>query len=267
MIWCLAAGHDSRPGEIWLGTIPGGVFRSADRGETWSLVESLWNDPARRFWFGGGYDLPGVHSITVNPTDADDVLVAVSCGGAWRTRDGGATWVAGTGMRGAYMPPEMEMDVEIQDPHRVVRCAADPDVLWNQHHNGTFVSRDGGGSWTEIVDIAPSTFGFAVAVDPHDPDTAWFVPAELDELRVPVDGAMSLSRTRDGGVTWEALREGLPQHDAHHLVYRHALEVDPTGQVLAFGSTTGSLWVSHDQGDHIERLSADLPPIAVVHWV
>lgn len=266
LIWTLEAGHASRPGELWLGTIPGGVFRSSDRGDTWSLVEPLWNDPARAFWFGGGYDLPGVHSITVNPADADDVLLGVSCGGTWRTRDGGQTWAAGTGMRGAYMPPEQQMDVEIQDPHRLARCAAQPDVVWNQHHNGTFVSRNGGDHWDEITDIEPSTFGFAVAVHPHDPDTAWFVPADSDMNRVPVGGAMSISRTRDGGRTWEALRDGLPQHDAYHLVYRHGFEVDPTGDRLALGSTTGSLWVSHDQGDHVERLSADLPPIAVVHW-
>jgi hypothetical protein len=92
------------------------------------------------------------------------------------------------------------------------------------------------------------------------------VPAHSDEQRIPVDGRMVVTRTRDGGATFDVLADGLPQEHAYHLVYRHAFEVDPTGTVLAFGSTTGSLWVSHDQGDHLERLTADLPPIAVVHW-
>ena len=135
------------------------------------------------------------------------------CRPAWMTEDGGATWsVASRGMIAAYMPPGRREDPVIQDPHRIVQCAGAPGVLWAQHHNGVFRSTDGAKSWTEVT-IKPSSFGFAVAVHPRDPDTAWFVPAVKDEMRVPVEGALVVTRTRDGGKSFQILRSGLPPAD------------------------------------------------------
>jgi hypothetical protein len=147
-----------------------------------------------------------------------------------------------------------------------VRCSSAPDALWTQHHCGIFRSVDNGDSWTEIDEAGPSTFGFAVAVHPHDPETAWFVPAINDEVRVPVDGRMVVTRTRDGGTSFDVLTEGLPQQHAYDLVYRHALDIDDTGDQLLMGSTTGSLWWSDDAGDTWQAVSANLPPIASVSF-
>ncbi|MET0727191.1 MAG: exo-alpha-sialidase [Acidimicrobiales bacterium] len=266
MIWSLEAAHPDRPGALWAGTIPGGLFRSPDRGGSWELVRSLWDEPSRVEWFGGGYDHPGMHSVCVDPRSADALLVGISCGGAWRSDDDGATWTVATGMRAAFMPPDQAYNPVVQDPHRLVRCAAAPDVVWCQHHNGVFRSVDGGATFTEITDIEPSTFGFGVAVHPGDADTAWLAPAIADEARVPVDGRLVVTRTRDGGASWEALGRGLPDRDAYHLVYRHALDVDSTGERLALASTTGSLWISEDAADSWSLVSADLPPIACVRW-
>jgi hypothetical protein len=170
-------------------------------------------------------------------------------------------------MFAAYVPPELREAPNLQDPHRLVQCPASPDVFWVQHHNGVFRSRDGAASWVEIAERPPSVFGFAVAVHPRDPDTAWFAPALKDECRVPVAGQVVVARTRDGGASFELLREGLPQQHAYDLVYRHALAVDETGERLAMGSTTGSLWVSEDQGERWLQLSANLPPIDAVRFV
>lgn len=265
--WSLEPGHPDDPGALWCGTIPGGLFRSSDRGDTWDLVRSLWDDPSRSQWFGGGYDHPGIHSVSIDPRDPDALLVGISCGGAWTSRDRGASWSVAAGMRAGFMPPELAGSPYIQDPHRIVRCAGAPDVLWCQHHSGMFRSGDGGSNWTEIADVAPSRFGFAVAVHPADPETAWFVPAVSDEVRVPVDGRMVVTRARDGGETFEALGDGLPASNTYHLVYRHGLDVDATGDRLALGSTTGSLWSSDDGGDHFTTVTTDLPPIACVCFV
>lgn len=262
LIWELVAGGADSPGELWCGTIPGGLFHSCDHGASWEIVGSLWNHEARKRWFGGGYDLPGIHSICVDPSDSARLFLGVSCGGVWLTCDRGKSWeLRAEGMRATYMPPELANDPGIQDPHRLVQCTADPRRLWVQHHNGIFVTRDAARTWTEIVAVAPATFGFAVAVHPKDPDTAWVVPAQKDEVRVPVDGKVLVNRTRDGGKTWQALRKGLPQQHAYDLVLRHALAVDETGMRLAFGSTCGNLWISEDQGDSWRRLDANLPPI------
>lgn len=266
-IWCLEAGHASQPGRLWCGTIPGGLFRSDDGGDSWHLVESLWNDPLRRGWFGGGMDHPGIHSVSVNPQDPNEVHVAVSCGGVWRSRDDGATWTCvGEGWRAEYLPPDQAANPAIQDVHRLARCRANPEVLWAQHHNGIFVSRDSGDTWRELTDVSPSAFGFAVAADPNDPDTAWFVPEIKDERRIPVDGRVVVTRTSDGGERFQTLAHGLPGAQAWDIVYRHALDLHADGDTLAMGSTTGSLWVSEDRGEQWQTLSEHLPPVYAVRF-
>ncbi|HLL84065.1 MAG TPA: sialidase family protein, partial [Longimicrobium sp.] len=264
-IWALEPG--GAPGELWCGTIGGGLFHSRDGGGSWALVRSLWDHPKRKEWFGGGAELPGIHSVCVHPKDPRTVIVGVSCGGVWRSHDGGESWeVSSEGMFAEYMPPPQRNDPNIQDPHRVVQCRARPERLWSQHHNGVFRSDDGGRTWVTIDRAAPSVFGFAVAVDPNDGDTAWLVPAVKDERRVPVDAKVVVARTRDGGSSWNVLREGLPQAHAYDLTYRHALDVDDSGRRLAFGSTTGSLWVSENAGDAWTQVSAHLPPIYAVRF-
>jgi len=265
-IWILEGNHSKQPHRLWAGTNPGGLFRSDDGGRTWQLIESLWNMPERKQWFGGGFDIPGIHSICIHPDDPDDIVVGVSCGGAWRTRDGGATWKVGQGMRATFMPPEGQFNPIVQDPHRIAQCDASPDVLWTQHHCGIFKSINDGNSWTEIPEAGPSTFGFAVAVHPADPDTAWFVPAISDEVRVPVDARLVVTRTRDGGETFEVLSNGLPQDHAFDLIYRHCLDIDEAGEQLLMGSTTGSLWWSANGGDEWQTISTGLPPIASVRF-
>lgn len=267
LIWALAPGGSDRPDVIWCGTLPGGLFTSEDGGESWALNRPLWDDPRREEWFGGGADHPGIHSICVDPRDSRHVLVGISCGGVWRTRDAGSTWApGGPGMRAEFMPPERQFDVNVQDPHLVAQCAAHPDVLWVQHHNGIFRSTDGAASWTEITGVQPSAFGFPVVVHPHDPNTAWFIPAVKDEKRFPVDARVVVTRTRDGGQTFETLSTGLPQQHAYDLVYRHALDIDESGDRLCFGSTTGSVWVSEDGGDAWQAVSSNLPPIHAVRF-
>jgi hypothetical protein len=264
-IWSLEPGLASEPGVVWGGTIPGGLFRSADGGATWELVRSLWDEPRRKYWFGGGAELPGIHSVCVDPQNGRHITVGVSCGGVWETCDGGVTWdVRAKGMWASYMPPDQRENPVAQDPHRVVQCGARPECLWAQHHNGVFCSRDGAASWQDVKTVQPSCFGFAVAVHPHDPDTAWTIPAVNDERRVPVAGQVVAARTRDGGASFDVLREGLPQEHAYDLVFRHALDVDATGNLLAFGSTTGGLWVSENQGDAWQCVSEHLPPVYCV---
>ena len=167
-------------------------------------------------------------------------------------------------MRAAYMPPEGEGDPNVQDPHRIVRCTAEPDVLWCQHHCGIWRSTDNARSWHEITTAPLSGFGFAMAVHPGDARTAWFVPAAADQQRVPVGAAMVVNRTRDGAASFDTLRDGLPQTHAYDLVYRHGLDVNHDGTRLLMGSTTGGLWASQDGGGHWQTVSSSLPPVHAV---
>ncbi|MFL5320881.1 MAG: exo-alpha-sialidase [Myxococcaceae bacterium] len=264
-IWALERG--AKAGQLWCGTIGGGLFRSDDAGESWELVSSLWNHPDRKKWFGGGAEMPGIHSICVDPKDGRRVLLGVSCGGAWLSEDDGKSWrVVSHGMFAEFMPPARKFDPVIQDPHRIVQCPAAPNRLWCQHHNGVFRSDDRGLNWNEVPNVTPAVFGFAVAVHPKDPDTAWLVPAQKDDQRVPVDAKVVVSRTRDGGKTWEPQRNGLPQEHAYDITLRHALDIDRTGNRLAFGSSTGGLWITENGGDGWAALSNHLPPIYSVRF-
>jgi hypothetical protein len=267
LLWELAAGGPDEPGVLWAGCIPAGMFRSVDGGASWQLVQSLWEQPGRREWMGGGYDHAGVHSILVDPRDARHLTVAISCGGVWQSFDAGGHWeLTARGMVADFMPTEREEDGNVQDPHCMVQCAASPDVVWVQHHCGIYRSTDGARQWHPVAPPAPSGFGFAVACDPANPLRAWFVPAKADAARLPVDGRMVVTRTDDGGASFRQFGAGLPQAHAFHLVYRHGLAVSADGGQLAMASTTGGLWASADAGERWQSVARDLAPVAVVRF-
>jgi photosystem II stability/assembly factor-like uncharacterized protein len=265
MIWALEPGADA--GELWCGTLPGGLFRSADGGDTWAINRPLWDMAERQKWNGGGADWPGIHSISVDPSNPHTFYVAVSTGGVWKTRDNGLTWtIASKGMRAEYMPPELSYDPVAQDAHRIVLCPAAPNVLWCQHHNGIFRSIDGGENWTEITADRPGKSGFGVVVHPRDPDTAWFIPMEKDEKRYPMHGKLVVLKTTDGGKSFLHQTTGLPQSHCYDLVYRHCLDLHDDGETLIFGSTTGNVYVSENGGDSWTKLAEHLPPVYAVRW-
>ncbi len=267
-IWALETGGVNEPGLLWCGTIPGALFRSRNHGASWELVRPLWDEPKRQKWFGGGADLPGIHSILVDPRDDKVVRLGISCGGVWVTRDGGESFAnEGNGMWADHMPPEAMYDPNIQDVHCLAQCRDHPTQLWVQHHNAIFRSIDDGQTWTECKDVKPSVFGFAVVAHPRQAGVAWFVPAIKDEQRIPVDGRLVVTRTRDGGASFETLSNGLPERPAYDLVYRHGLAISDGGDDLAFASTCGGLWISSDQGDHWAEAPMRLPPVHAIRLV
>ncbi|MFW6066990.1 MAG: WD40/YVTN/BNR-like repeat-containing protein [Myxococcota bacterium] len=272
-LWCIAFGQ---PGRIYVGTIPGGLFVSDDGGESFELNRPLWNHESRggdlfdgegtgvTHWFGtpaseGGEFAPGIHSILVDPRDPDRVLVAVSTAGVLETTDGGRTWRGrNQGMLNDYLPdPAAEWG---HDPHQIALCPAQPDHVWQQNHSGVFYSDDGAATWRRVSDPDQGVhFGFPVAVDDEDGRVAWLVPGRSDQERMAIGGGLFVARTEDGGRSWQPLRRGLPQEHAYDVVYRHAL--GNRGDILAFGSTTGNLYVSEDRGDTWQTIGNNLPPV------
>lgn len=259
-LWAFSNGGKDRKGTIYVGTDPGGLFKSTDNGDSFELVRGLWDQPTRKNqWFGGGRDNPGIHSIVVDPRDSDHIYIGISCAGVYETTDGGVNWqTRNKGLKADFLPdPDSEVG---QDPHLVDICTNHPDVLWQQNHCGIWRTQNGGKEWQEISDSnGPANFGFAVAADPDNPLVAWVVPGISDEIRVAVDQALCVCRTDDGGKTWQNFRSGLPQSGCFDIVYRHALDI--TGDSLAFGTTTGNLYLSNDRGENWNALSNSLPMI------
>ncbi len=265
-IWNLTPGGVE--GRIWAGTMPGGLFRTDDNGDTWSLNDALWMMPDRRKWLGvAGGEQPGLSTVLIDPKDPARLTLGVSCAGVWQSDDTGKTWRnIGSGFWNEYMPPELQGDPIGQDIHQLAHCRANPDVIWCQHHSRMYRSIDRGLNWLPLENARPSGFGFAVVAHPSDPETAWFVPAIKDEKRYPVDAKLVVSKTCDGGKTFEVLNRGLPGRHVYDLVYRHAFDVDAEGRCLAFGSTSGGLWISDDAGESWAALDARLPPVAAVRF-
>lgn len=257
-LWTIVPGGKNQPGTLYIGTEPGGLFRSDDDGQTWALVEGLWQHESRRNnWFGGGRDQAGTCSIVVDPRNSNHLIVGLSVGGVYESVDGGETWHGrNNGLKAEYLPdPQAEYG---HDPHCLVAAPSNPDILWQQNHCGVFRSTDAGRQWQD-VSIKPVYFGFPIVVDEKDADTAWVVPGISDEIRMAVDGALFVGRTEDGGKTWQHLRQGLPQENCYDIVFRHALDLD--GDQLIFGSTCGNLFYSDNRGDSWENIGNYFPPI------
>jgi photosystem II stability/assembly factor-like uncharacterized protein len=276
-LWVIAFGA---PGQVHVGTIPGGLFSSNDGGQSFELNLPLWNHESRggdlftgpgngvTHWFGtpasDGEFAPGIHSIAVDPQSPQRMLIAISTAGVLETQDGGKTWQGrNRGMLNDYLPdPAAEWG---HDPHFVTHCAAQPEHVWQQNHSGVFYSADGAQTWTKVSQPEHGVhFGFPVAVDQQDGKTAWLVPGRSDMQRMTIDGKLFVARTRDGGQSWQELRQGLPQESAYDVVYRHAL--DNSGPRLAFGSTTGNLYLSENEGDSWQAVANNLPPIYSVRF-
>ena len=259
--WHLEPGHASEPETLWLGGAPGVLFRSDDGGATWEPNRALLEHPTRERWQPGAGGMC-CHSIQIDPTDRQRMVVGISAAGVFRTEDGGETWEpANTGTAADFMPDDPFPEVG-QCVHKVLLHPARTERLWQQNHCGVYRSDDRGATWERLeANGLPSGFGFPLALDPADPDTAYVVPEESGENRVPPDGRLAVYRTRDAGATWELCADGLPQ-PAWVAVLREGLAFDD--RRVCLGTQSGSIFVgAHGDGGWNE-VASHLPPVLSV---
>ena len=261
-IWQITVGRENEPDTLYCGVEPAALFASRDAGNSWSLVRGLFNHPHREKWNPGNGGLC-LHTVLPDPTNSKRIHVAISAGGVYRTDDGGASWqVRSKGIRADFQPekyPEFGQCV-----HKVARHPSRPERLILQNHGGLYRSDDGGDSWKDIGNGVPSDFGFPIVMHPHDPDTAYVVPLE-QEMRCGPEGKVRVYRTRNAGRSWEPLTRGLPQRNAYETVLRDAMAndtLDPAG--IYFGTRSGKLYGSHNEGNSWQLILDNLPPITCV---
>jgi photosystem II stability/assembly factor-like uncharacterized protein len=269
----LTPGNASQSGVWYAGTSPHGLFRSDDGGDSWESLPGLNDDPQYREWMGGPQDGtpdgPKLHSIIVDPRDANHLYIGMSSGGVHESRDGGRSW---TPLIDGLEVVEMfdASKVWFHDPHCVRISPANPDRLYQQNHCGIYRLDRPSSRWTRIGRKMPKSVGdvgFPIVVHPRDADTAWVFPMDGSSVwpRVSVAGKPAAWVTRNGGKTWQRQDNGLPKAQAWWTVKRQAMTNDardPLG--LYLGTTSGELWMSSNEGNRWSCVARHLPEIYAV---
>ncbi len=262
-IWQIALGRPEEPNVLFCGVEPAALFETRDAGETWSLVQGLFDHPHRPRWMPGNGGL-ALHTIVLDPRDNQRMYVAISAGGVYRTNDGGLSWTPqNQGIRAMTMPEKYP--VFGQCVHKIVMHPARPERLFLQSHWGLYRSDNCAENWHDIANGVPSDFGFAMITHPRNPDCVYIVPVESDEFRCACDGRLRVYRTRNAGASWEPLSRGLPQKRAYETVLRDAMTADsfdPMG--IYFGTRSGQLFGSCDEGRTWQKILEGLPSIVCV---
>ena len=267
-IWSLGYVH----GQLYAGTKPAALFRSANGGQSWERLQSLTDHPSHDGWNPGAAGLV-LHTIVANPGDARRIWVGISAAGVFATEDGGQTWERRNRLDNAGPCEHNDHPTAPRDGetghcvHNMMRAPGEErDLLYQQNHHGVYRSRDGGRNWQDITKGLPSTFGFPIAVHPRDSETVWVIPLNGDSQgRFPPDATAAVWKTSDGGESWSAKRNGLPAENCFFTVLRQAMAVDaadPAG--VYFGTNSGSVFCSRDEGESWSEIARHLPTILSV---
>jgi hypothetical protein len=266
----LTPGHSSEPGVWYAGTSPQGLFRSEDGGDTWQPVAGFNDDPRHRAWMGGEQDGtpdgPKLHSILVDPRDPAHLYLAMSSGGVHESLDRGSTWsplVQGLEVVDGLDP----LNIGFHDPHCVRLCPSRPDRLYQQNHCGIYRLDRPSEQWVRVGRSMPASVGdvgFPMVVHARDADAAWVFPMDGTNVwpRTSPGGQPAVYMTRDGGASWERQSAGLPEAQAWWTVKRQAMTSDrgsPLG--VYFGTSSGELWASTDEGRRWANVARHLPEI------
>ncbi len=192
-----------------------GVFCSEDGGASWQPRNN-------------GLPKKDVRGLAQHPREPAVLLALLDDNaGFFRSDDGGQNW-------------RRLGDFAWADPRALAVCTSDPQRLYvaardrfkdrKLHPGGIFASRDGGATWTRVLE---DRFMASVAVDPRNADTVYAGGADHpyhDEAL-----GRGLMRSRDGGRTWQSLNA--PELACTKIA---AITVDPHQPSRLYISTSGN---------------------------
>jgi len=248
---------------VFAGVEDAALFKSSDGGRSWTEVAGLRRHGSGPAWQPGAGGMC-LHTIILDPVNAQRMFVAISAAGTFRTDDGGENWrPVNKGLVSEFMPdPCAEVGHCV---HHIAMHKRRPGTLFMQKHWDVMRSDDAGDTWREVSGNLPTDFGFVIDVHAHEPETIYVVPIKSDQEHFPLEGKLRVFRSRTGGGEWEALTDGLPQRDCYVNVLRDAMAVDSLDECgVYFGTTGGAVYVSADGGDHWEAIVENLPAVLSV---
>jgi photosystem II stability/assembly factor-like uncharacterized protein len=269
----LTPAHANEPDVWYAGTSPQGLFGSEDGGKSWEPFSSVNDDPQYREWMGaqqdGTPDGPKMHSVIVDPRDSKHMYMAMSGGGVHETLDGGQSWaplVEGLEVVDGFD----KSNIAFHDPHCVRMCPSNPDRLYQQNHCGIYRIDRPSNEWVRIGEKMPKKvgdIGFPMVVHPRDDNMCWVFPMDGQTVwpRTSPDGKPAVYGTANGGKSWKRFNKGMPEEQAYWTVKRQAMTADAKDPVgLYFGTTSGYLWMSRDEGESWKTIARNLPEIYAV---
>jgi hypothetical protein len=251
------------PDVVFAGVEDAALFRTSDGGASWQEVPGLREHGSGPQWQPGAGGMC-LHTILLDPQNAERMFIAISAAGAFRTDDGGASWTPiNRGLQSEGIPdPDAEVGHCV---HRLAMHPSRPDTLFMQKHWDVMRSDDAGDSWHEVSGNLPTDFGFPIDVHAHEPETIYVVPITSDSLHYPPDGKLRVYRSRTGGNEWEPLTDGLPQSHCYVNVLRDAMAVDTLDDCgIYVGTTGGQIYASPNGGDSWAPIVRDLPAVLSV---
>ncbi len=251
------------PETVYAGVEDAALFRSTDGGRNWKELPGLRGHGTGPHWQPGAGGMC-LHTIILDPSDANRIFIAISAAGAFRTDDGGESWKPiNRGLYSKYIPnPTAEVGHCV---HHIAMNPRRPGVLFMQKHWDVMRSNDAGDNWTKVSGNLPTDFGFVIDVHAHEPETVYVVPIKSDSEHFPLEGKLRVFRSRSGGNEWEPLTKGLPQKDCYVNVLRDAMAVDSLDECgIYFGTTGGQVYASADAGNTWNSIVRDLPAVLSV---
>ncbi len=251
------------PDTVYAGVEDAALFRTTDGGKSWAEMSGLRKHGSGPNWQPGAGGM-GLHTILLDPTNPQRMYIAISAAGAFRTDDGGETWLPiNKGLRSQYIPdPDAEVGHCV---HHVAMHPSRPNTLFMQKHWDVMRSDNGGDLWHEVSGDLPTDFGFAIDVHAHEPETIYVVPIKSDSEHFPLDGKLRVYRSKTGGNDWQELSNGLPERNCYVNVLRDAMAVDTLDDCgIYFGTTGGQVYVSPNGGDSWSAIVHDLPSVLSV---
>lgn len=262
-IWHIEPGSEDEEGIVYAGVDPAVLFKSEDKGDSWTVNKALLNHETRKKWTPGAGGLC-LHTIMIDPRDSRNMHIAISAVGTMFSEDGGESWkFQNKHVRTGSLPEKYPTFG--QCVHKIVRHPERPNVIYQQNHFGQYRSDNNGEDWVDIQNNLPSRFGFPIAVDANDPKRAYTCPLEGDFNRVSPKGRFAIWATDNSGKEWQEQISGLPEPPSYFTVLREGMtsdREDPCG--IYVGTTTGHLFHSRDHGEEWSKITDQLPPILSV---